>query len=159
MDAGRDVGFSLIETLVVTAIFSAVIVCVPPMLKWMKHQGVRHAVRQLQGDLQLARMTAICQKRICTVAFNTPGPNQYLNLQTHRIGDLGTNRGKVHFLKRGPDGGKMAKEVKYNRQGMHTTVVPANIFISDEDKSAIYRIRIMLPGGISVHRWNGDHWQ
>lgn len=154
----RQNGFTLIESMMVIAIFSAVIFMTPPILLWLKHQGVRHAVLQLQADLQLARITAISQKQNCTIIFNTPFPNQYLNVQNNRICDLNSYRGNVRFLETGPDGQKMAKEVNYNRQGMNSTVVPVNIFLSDGDNTLIYRIRILLPGGISVYRWNGSQW-
>ncbi len=159
MKAEDEAGFTLLEIVIVTAMLSAVIISTPPMLKWLKHQGVRHAVRQLQADLQLARITAICRKRTCTIAFNRPQLNQYMNMQNNRIGELNSYLGNVHFLTTGPDDKKMTEQVSYNRQGMNTTVVPANIFLTGDDNSEIYRIRIMLPGGISVHRWTGKRWQ
>jgi prepilin-type N-terminal cleavage/methylation domain-containing protein len=155
----RIAGFTLIEVIVVISILCAAVISVPPMLQWLRQQGLRHAVEQLQADLQLARMTAIRQRQTCALSFNTPGLNQYINSSTHRHCDLTAYRGDVHFLKHGPDGMKMAAEVNFDRQGMSTTVIPSDIFVSDGDGSATYRIRVLLPGGISVYRWSGDHWQ
>jgi type II secretory pathway pseudopilin PulG len=159
MRPARTTGFSLIEATVVLAIISITAIAVPPMYQWLNRQGVRHAVEQLQADLQLSRMTAIRQRQTCIVRFNSPGVNQYLIESLKRRSDLAGYRGNVHFLDPGPDGKSMASEVSFNCQGMSTTVVPAYIFLADRSGSAIYRIRIKLPGGISVHLWCGDHWQ
>jgi prepilin-type N-terminal cleavage/methylation domain-containing protein len=69
-------GLTLLELLTVMAIIGTTIFCIPPMIKWMNQQGVRHAVEQLRADLQLARVMAIRKKQTCTVTFNKPGPNQ-----------------------------------------------------------------------------------
>ena len=143
----------------VLAVISITAITVPLMFQWFNRQGVRHAVEQLQADLQLSRLTAIRQRRTCAVRFNTPDMNQYIIEPLRRRSDLAGYRGDVHFLNRGPDGKPMAREVSFNCQGMSTTVVPAYIFLADRSGSAIYRIRIKLPGGISVHLWCGDRWQ
>jgi prepilin-type N-terminal cleavage/methylation domain-containing protein len=154
----RMAGFTLIEAMVVISIICAVVISVPPMLQWLRQQGVRHAVEQLQADLQLARITAIRQRQTCALSFNTPGLNQYINSHTKRRCDLASYRGNVHFLKQGPDGKEMAPAVNFNRRGMSTTVIPSNIFVSDGDGMSIYRIQILLPGAISVTRWIGGDW-
>ncbi len=159
MKPARISGFTLIEALVVIAIISTVVISFPPMLQWIRQQGVRHAVEQLQSDLQWARVAAIRQRQTGAVRFNTPGLNQYSVTHNKRSTDLKEYRGGVHFLKQGPDGMKMASEVNFNCQGMSASVIPADIFLSDADSSAIFRIRILLPGGISVYRWTGGHWQ
>jgi type II secretory pathway pseudopilin PulG len=154
----RITGFALIETIVVVSIVCSVILCVPPMLQWLRQQGVGHAVEQLQADLQLARITAIRQRQTCALSFNTPGLNQYTNSHTKRCCDLAIFRGDVHFMKQGPDGKKMASAVNFNCQGMSTTVIPSNIFVTDGDSTVIYRIQVLLPGGISVTRWISGDW-
>ena len=158
MVRSRSEGFTLLEAIMVLVIMSAVVICIPPMLQWLRLQGVQHAREQLQADLQLARVLAIRQKQPCTVKFNTPGLNQYVNVTNGRKNDLRAYRGNVHFLRHGPDGKKMATEVNFNRQGMSVSVAPTDIFLSDGDGLRTYRIRILLPGGISVQRWDGSAW-
>ena len=159
MKPARIAGYTLIEAMVVISIIAVVVISIPPMLQWLRMQGVSHAVEQLQADLQLARVAAIRHRQTCAVRFDTPGLNQYSVTHNNRSRDLRVYRGDVHFLRQGPDGMKMAAEVNFNSNGMSTSVVPADIFLSAEDASAIYRIRILLPGGISVYRWIGGHWQ
>ena len=129
------------------------------MLQWLRQRGVYHAVEQLQADLQWARVSAIRQKQKFALRFNDPGLNQYSMAHGKHCGDLSAYRGNVHFLRQGPDGLKMAEEVKFDCQGMSTSVLPADIFVSDGGGLATFRIRVLLPGGISVYRWIGGHWQ
>jgi Tfp pilus assembly protein FimT len=159
MKPARTAGFTLIEAVVVLAIFSATVIAIPPMLQWLNRQGVAHAVEQLQSDLQLSRMSAIRNKETISVRFNTPGLDQYFIESVNRQCNLAAYRGNVHFLTQGPDGSPMAGKVSFNGQGMSTTVVPVDIFLTDGKGSAVYRIQIKLPGGISVHLWRGRGWK
>ena len=151
--------YTAIEIIIALGIIGMTIISVSPIAKWLRQQGVRHAVIQLQADLQLARVMAIRQRQSCSLLFNHPHINQYVNLLLGRVSDLGGYRGGIHFLDKGPDGMKMASEVKFNEQGMSSTIVPADIFLTDNQRMATYRIRIMLPGGISVYNWDGKRWQ
>ena len=159
MQTARTAGFTLIEVMVVIAIISAAVITIPPMQQWLDRQGVRHAVEQLQGDLQLSRVTAIRNKETCCVRFDSPASNQYFIESVNRRCNLGAYRGNVHFLKQGPDGKPMAGVVRFNCRGMSTTVAPADVFLTDGSGSAVYRIQVKLPGGISVHLWRNEHWQ
>jgi prepilin-type N-terminal cleavage/methylation domain-containing protein len=159
MKPAQTAGFTLIEAMVVVAIISTTVITIPLLHQWLNRQGVRHAVEQLHTDLQLSRVTAIRQRQTSCVRFNTPGLNQYLIESVNRRCDLAAYRGNVHFLRQGPDGAPMTTKVSFNCQGMNTTVVPADIFLTDGGGSAIYRIEIMQPGGISVHRWSDGGWR
>jgi prepilin-type N-terminal cleavage/methylation domain-containing protein len=159
MKPSRTAGFTLIEAVVVIAILGVAALTIPPMLQWLNLQGVRHAVEQLQSDLQLSRMTAIRKKQTSRVRFNKPGSDQYFIEALNRRCDLTGYRGNVHFLNQGPDGSPMAGEVSFNCQGMSTTVVPADIFLTGGKGSAVYRIQIKLPGNISVHLWRDRGWK
>jgi prepilin-type N-terminal cleavage/methylation domain-containing protein len=159
MKPARIRGFTLVEAMVVIAIIGVTIVMIPAVLPWLNRQGVGHAVEQLQTDLQLSRVAAIRQGETSTVRFNTPGPNQYVIGSNNRCCDLAAYRGNVHFLKQGPDGQRMTSQVSFNCQGMHTTIVPAKIFLADGDGEKVYRIEIKQAGGISVCRWCNGRWQ
>ncbi len=154
----KSTGFTLLETVVVMAIIAITVVSLPPMLQWMRQQGVVHAVNQLRADIQLARLIAINRQRTCTIAFNQPGNNQYTNLLNGIHNDLAGYRGGVQFLKLGPDGKKMADKVAFNKQGMSVTVIPINVFVTDQARSKIYRLQIRLPGGVSLALWRADKW-
>lgn len=152
-------GLTLLEVLVALAIIAIVSIAIPGFLFSMHQQGPTHAANKLRADLQRARVLAVKQKKVCTVLFNHPGVNQYGTTLNKRIADLAAYKGSVSFLSHGPDGGVMAAEVAFNRKGMSTTVVPGNIYITDQGHTSIYRVSVMPPGGILVHRWNGRNWQ
>ena len=159
MQPARTAGFSLIEALVAMAIIGTTVITAPLMSQWLNRQGVRHAVEKLHADLQLCRVAAIQQKQDCVVRFDTSGLNQYMVEPLNRRCDLRGYRGNVRFLKQGPDGDSMSKTVSFNCQGMSTTVIPSDIFLTDGSGLAIYRIEVMQPGGISVRQWSKGGWR
>jgi prepilin-type N-terminal cleavage/methylation domain-containing protein len=151
-------GFSLIEMIVVVAIIGTIVAVTPSLLVWMHHQGAALAVDQFRSDLQLARIMAVKHRQRCAIAINTPQPEQYLNTLSGHAGLLSQFKGGVHFLPIGPDKQQSASRIEFNRKGMSVSVIPQNIFIANTDGSAIFRIRVMLPGGISIHRWVNGKW-
>ena len=159
MNPVRTAGFTLIEAMVVLAIISATVITILPMQQWLNRQGIRHAVEQLHCDLQLSRVNAIRNKETSWVRFEKRDLNQYVIESVNRRCDLAAYRSNVHFLRQGPDGKSMADRVGFNCRGMSTTVTPVNIFLTDGSDSAVYRIQIKLPGGISVHLWRDHCWQ
>jgi prepilin-type N-terminal cleavage/methylation domain-containing protein len=152
-------GFTLLEAVLVLAIAGIVMLGTPPMWLWLRMQGPGHAVHQLAADLHLARMMAIRKRTRCTLQMNSPGPNRYKNSLNGRISNLTVYHGDVHFLARGPGGRKMDAKVTFNQQGMSTSVAPRDLFVADGRHCKIYRVRVLAPGGISVHRWFDGRWQ
>lgn len=156
---GRSSGFTLIEALVSLAIIATVAIAVPSFMLSMRQQGAGHAVNKVRADLQRSRILAVKEKKECAVEFNNPGTNQYATTLNRRVTDLKGYKGGVYFMPRGPDGGVMTAKVAFNRKGMSTTIVPRNIYIANQSQTSIYRVSILPPGGIFVHRWNGKHWR
>ena len=152
----RRGGLTLIELLMVMVIIGMTLFSVPSMLHWLNRQGVAHAVAQLRADLQLARVMAIRQKQTCTLSFNNPGRNQYANSLNRNVTDLSAYRGGVHFMARGPDDDPMSARINFTRRGMTTPA--GDIYLADARQERIYKIRVLVPGGISVFRWADDGW-
>ncbi|MGD9008973.1 MAG: prepilin-type N-terminal cleavage/methylation domain-containing protein [Desulfobacteraceae bacterium] len=151
-------GFTLLEAAITMAIAGIVMLGAPPVWQWLRTQGPGHAVDQLTADLQLARMTAIRKRTRCALQMNMPGPNQYQNSVSGRITNLSAYRGGIHFLPQGPKGYTMATHVTFNQQGMSTSVVPKDLFVTNRDRRVIYRVRVLAPGGICVYRWSDGRW-
>jgi prepilin-type N-terminal cleavage/methylation domain-containing protein len=150
-------GFTLLEVVIVMTIIAMTVISVPPVVQWLNRQGIRHAVDQLRSDLQLARMTAIRQQQNCTVVFNQPGTDQYMNSVNRKVVDLSRYRGNVHFLRRSPDNNDMSSRINFTRRGMCAPA--ADVYLADGDLQSIFRIRVLIPGGISIFRWNGQSWR
>jgi prepilin-type N-terminal cleavage/methylation domain-containing protein len=148
--------FTLLEAMIVIAIIGSTFIALPALLQWMNQQGISHAADQLRCDLQLARMMAISHRKACAIQFNVPGKNQYQNSLTQKVVDLGAYKGGVHFLPEGPDRNAMSGQIIFNSRGM---AVPAgDIYLANTKESRIYRLLILMPGGISQFRWNGEQW-
>lgn len=152
-------GYSILEVICVLALLMIPCVVLAPLVSWMQRQGIGHAVAALQAQLQLVRCTAIRSRQTCRIVFNDPAQTSYFSEPGAIRGNLNRYRGGVHFLSRGPDGRTMAKEVRFNSRGMSTSILPADIFIADDEGAKAYRIRVLLPGGIVVSLWNGSKWQ
>ncbi|MCP4744786.1 MAG: prepilin-type N-terminal cleavage/methylation domain-containing protein [Desulfobacteraceae bacterium] len=151
-------GFTLIELIIVLAILSSTIIAVAPIVHWMRHQGVSHAVEHLRGELQLARLMAIKKKQRCEIKINSPTQNHYINTLSQHSVSLDLYRGNVRFLQTGPDGKESTSGIAFNSQGMMPTVKAANIYLSNQNGNPVYRIYVMGAGGISVQRWAGKDW-
>ena len=151
-------GFTLLELVMVVAILAMIIIAVPAMGLRMNQQGVGLAVDQLRADIQLARLMAVKNKEQCAIVFHEPDREQYRNTQPGVWKSLKHFRGGVHFLDKGPDGRPAASQIVFNRRGMSTSPPPKEVFLADADERLIFRIRVLLPGGISVYRWGEDRW-
>ncbi len=151
-------GFSLMEALMVLAILATVVICAPNFYGWFRQQGAGLAAQQLRADLQLARIMAINHKKDCAIVFNDPRPDQYRNSLNQQTVDLSAYRGGVGFLAIGPDKQAARTQITFNCQGMSTSAVAVNVFISDQQQHAIYRVQVRGPGGISVARWQAGDW-
>ena len=152
-------GFTILELICVLALLLIPCFVFAPLISWMQQQGVGHAVAALQAQLQLVRCTAIRRQESCRIVFDDPAQTVYYSEPVAVRGDLNRYRGSVQFLPRGPDGRPMAKEVRFNARGMSTSILPADIFIAEGDGGKTFRIRVLLPGGIAVSRWDGSNWQ
>jgi len=64
-------GITLIELSVVMSIIAIVGVCLAPAMgEWLDNFRIKQAAREVQSDLQFARMKAISTGKFCTILFN-----------------------------------------------------------------------------------------
>jgi type IV fimbrial biogenesis protein FimT len=71
-------GFSLLEIVITVAVLGVVVsMAIPNLLAWSANHRLRVDFSQLEGDLQVARLTAINQSTAVTLLFNQPAANQY----------------------------------------------------------------------------------
>lgn len=74
----RDAGFSLTELLMVTAVFTIVAgIAIPLAMTFTEQMRLNAAVRQVERDLQTARLKAVQLNRPLQVRINCPAAGQY----------------------------------------------------------------------------------
>ena len=74
----KNRGFTVVELLVVVVILGvAGSVALPNVMSYMEAYRLRSASRELYGNMQLARISAIKAREDCYIAFNTPVTNKY----------------------------------------------------------------------------------
>jgi len=72
----NDFGFSLLELLVIIAIFAILSsLATPAFLQWRSDAKLRDAASSLRGDLEMAKLRAMRENEFVAVLFNT---NNYL---------------------------------------------------------------------------------
>lgn len=159
-------GFSLLEIAITGAILGTlVLIAIPNLLTWSANHRLRDDFSQLEGDLQVARMTAINRSVAVALVFKQPTANEY----TVFIDD-GSGGGTARdLLQNGAEEalfqGKLSDGVTFNMinasgnailfngRGLRARPVldPANLILSNS-QGRKYQIFITMVGDV-----NGDY--
>jgi prepilin-type N-terminal cleavage/methylation domain-containing protein len=158
---GNHIGFTLIELMIVIAVFSILLgVAVPFVADHLRKVSLQNAAYQISGDLYITRSQAIRSQANCLIDFNTPGINQYTLTTPNRTIDLSDYRGNVTFTAN-PDAATptavFSNNITFTSRGF---CLPAGqVYLTNQD-NIIYRIQTSAAGGISIKRWSssGSSW-
>jgi prepilin-type N-terminal cleavage/methylation domain-containing protein len=148
-------GFSLIELMIVIgiiAILSGIIV--PNMISWYQRQGLRNAVYELQSNLQLAKMTAVKDNNSCDVNIDTAALSYDIPCINKTV-SLNDYTGGVMFGS--PGGNSTAGVLTFTSRGICSPF--GSIYLTDKDRSAYYKVQVIISGGIVTSKWNGSIWR
>lgn len=158
-------GFTVLELLVVVAIIGLLVaLAIPNLQTWASDQRLRADMVQVEGDLQIARMTAINRNAPIAVRFNTPAANQYIAFIDNGSGG-GTAR---NLIKDGAEaqlfqralssdisiaavdfGGQSA--VLFNGKGLRGLPTAGNAFVELRNpRGKTTRISVTLVGDVNV---------
>ncbi|MBU1056273.1 MAG: prepilin-type N-terminal cleavage/methylation domain-containing protein [Proteobacteria bacterium] len=140
----KKAGFSLVELMIVLgiiAILSAIVT--PNIISWLKGQGLKTAVSELQGNLQLAKLSSIRQNQSCTVTFDK-GEGSYSIPCANKNVMLSSYSGGVVF------GASTTDEMTFTSAGICSFNKSA--YLTDQKNSAYYRIQTFNSGGITVSK-------
>ncbi len=144
-------GFTLFELIVALAIATIVMaIATPTTVAWLRDRGARNAADQLGIDLMRAKLLAIKENANCSVTINSPGPNQYTISLNGEVVDLGRYYGGVAFTN-SPN--PSSAVITFTPQGLCSTL-PAEILLTNQNTSHIFRLRVSGAGGISEKRYN-----
>jgi prepilin-type N-terminal cleavage/methylation domain-containing protein len=148
-------GFTMVELLVVIAVFTILLSAgIPMTLQGIQQRGVTNAANQLGEALQKAKLLAIKEQRNCTVTINSPNANQYTISISNEVFDLASYHGRVTFT---DSPVASDAEITFTPQGLCN---PAGAFlITSQVNPTVYRLRTTGAGGISRHQWVNAQWQ
>ena len=136
----------------IIAILSAI--TVPNLIGWYQHQGLRSAVVELQGNLQLAKMSAVKQNQDCSVNINT-GAGSYNIPCIGKTVLLSAYSGGVFFGN--PDGAVLDNILTFTSRGLCSPF--GSVYLTNRDNSAYYRTQVFISGGVVTSKWNGAIWE
>lgn len=165
---GNERGFTLIELVVVIAIFVGLMaIAIPNFENMVFGSTVDRAVMELTTALQNARMKAIKTHRVATVTFNAPAVNQITvnwteNGNRIRIYNLSPNPRRITFDNNPPGGAQPPDNIiTFNNQGFAQPVggkTTCDVYLIDNDTGRRYHIAMTVAGSIVERLWNGNAW-
>lgn len=162
-------GFTLLELMVVVAIFATLLAIAVPNFESMVYgSGSNRALLELSNALQDARLKAIKIHQNVTVTFNQPAANQLQITWTengvaksldHR---LSSDPNRVTF-DNNPPGGALAPDNSFTFTNLGFIQLAggnptSNIYIMDNSNGRRFHIAATIGGGIVERQWNGNVW-
>lgn len=156
----KNKGFTLVELVVTVAIVGLLITLSMPKIKeWLHGYRLKGAARDLYGNLQLAKMTAVKENQDCTVTFNT-GTDQYsvscLDNKTVTLTGYGSG---VHFIAdadAAPFSHTHATTLTFNPRGLSQSRYG---YLTNDKQTGYYKVGALSSGVIKSQRWYGGAWK
>lgn len=147
MKKRNNKGLTLIELMVGISIVGILIAATTPnLLSWMPEYRLRRAARELHGNLQYARMTAIKTRADCTVTFN-PGtsPNYVITIpgQTIKTVNLSTYGSGVTYS-------AAAAPVIFEPRGIAQAAGTVNL--TNAGNTDTWQAQILISGVVSLQK-------
>jgi type IV fimbrial biogenesis protein FimT len=170
----KQSGFSLIEVMVVVAIFAIVAgVSAPNLQRWMRNYRLKSAVMDLHSNMQLAKLNAVKENRQWKIQFNASGTYTLIQCLTNtcETGTLNTDyrmSKTVSFetaytneiVFKNPESSTLFFErnpLVFSNTG--TTAQPGYAYISNSINSSYYRVGTKyIAGAVHIEKWNGSGW-
>jgi prepilin-type N-terminal cleavage/methylation domain-containing protein len=147
-------GFTLIELMICLSVIAILGCAAVPSFKGYQHKsGLKSAAFQLALDLVEAKSLAIKNNRSCQVALD-PNTNQYTISLDGRSVALSDYSGAVQFATDPSGRVPFSSSMTFTGRGLCNP--GGQVFLTNAQKSAVYRILASVAGGISTQVWNSS---
>ena len=136
----------------VVALVSAI--AIPNLYGWLPDYRLKNAARDLLGEVQHAKLSAIKDNANVSINFAT-SPDNYTSDATGRTVNLGTYRSGIKFL--GPGGETFSTAaLTFNSRGTSNSCYA---YLTNTNNSAYYRVGALASGAVRLQRYNGSTWE
>ncbi len=168
MSIGKNTGFTLIELMIAIALISILsIIAVPRFNDLIPRYRLKDAARNLQANMQKARLQAIKENNTVQIRFdNTISPGFYyfdtIDDNTYTAGefrvDLSTYKSNIDFgtgnstLNWNNSSCSQASAISFGTRG---TATPASVYLQNGSATICYAITTSIAGNIKVRMYNG----
>ena len=112
-------GFTMGELMVVVAIIAiTAAIAIPNFISWLPKRRLESAVSEMQGAMQLARLTAVKENKQTTLTFDTTNESYAVSVagRTVRSGEMPAGIDLVSVLLKGTSTG--ASSVSFDSKGL-----------------------------------------
>ena len=162
--------FTLVELMVVIAIFGIIVlIAAPNLVTGLPKYRIKRAARDMTSKIRAARSEAIKTSSNITIEFNTTTNKYKIGEDWYPNGSLSDHYGSGVSFGVGnsgesdectfPDNADGNCNVTFNSRGIsNATGNDLAIYLTNTEDTA-YRIVINTAGNISLQQWIGSDWQ
>jgi type IV fimbrial biogenesis protein FimT len=152
----RNSGFTIVELATVIAIVAVIsAIAVPNLYGWLPDYRLKNAARELFGELQQAKLSAIKDNADFSINFATSPGHRYTIPADGRTVVLDTYGSEIKFL--GPGGETFSNAtLTFNARGTSNSCYA---YLTNANNSAYYRVGALASGAVRLQRYNGSTWE